>query len=146
MITDEAMRHKIKRFHQRKSKNLQRFYANQYGKDLIIWRSLCAMHTQERIEKDQKRFLTTFNMTWLLAMKMYCIEKGVDSFFMRDIKSYMNYNFKQIKSSRNAVETGKKLKKAGYIMAENPMQQRGRLVLTMKARVFYQDLAELFSI
>lgn len=145
MISDDKMRGKIKTFHRRRSKENVRYYANSYAKDHIIWRSLCALYVQERIEKDNKRYLTFQKMIWLLAMKQYVVESGKDKFWMGEIKRYLNFHFKQKKSQRYAVSVTKSLLKAGYIM-ETGLHKTEGYMLTMKARAFYRDLDELFQI
>lgn len=144
MITDEKMRSRIKRFWKRKSQNHLRYYANSFGKDYLIWKSLCALYTQERIEKNNKRYLRIQDFIWLIAMKQYMVESGADKFFMKDIRLFMNYNFKTQKSAMTSVNVGKKLMKAGYLA---PLEGHKRgYILTMKARAFYTDLSDLFSI
>lgn len=145
MISDEQLRRKIKSYHRRKSKNHVRYYANGFGKDHIIWRSLCALYTQERIEKDQKRYLTVNDMIWLIAMKQFVVESGKDTFFMRDIRRFIDFHFKQRRSALNAVNVSNKLLKAGYITNAGPTKMWGYM-LTMKARAFYRDLEDLISI
>lgn len=145
MITDDAMRRKIKSFHRRKSKDNVRYFANSYGKDHIIWRALCAFYTAERIEKDNKRFIRVTHMIWLLAMKQYVVDSGNDWFYMKDIKLYINFHFKQRKSAQLSVLVSKALLRAGYIVY-NGVHKRDGFMLTMKARAFYRDLDELFQI
>lgn len=146
MITDKEMAAKIKRHHLRKSLTAQRYYVNQLGRDHIVWRALCALHTQERIEKDQKRYLTVQDMIWLIAMKQYVAESGSDKFYMRDIKRFINFNFKAGKSALSSVNRGKNLLRAGYVRLESELRPQGGYILTMKARAFYRDLGDLFSI
>jgi hypothetical protein len=144
MITDDQMRKKIKRHHKRKSRNKVRYYANSFGKDLIIWRSLCALHVQERTEKDMHRYITIRDMIWLIAMKQFIVEHGADSFYMKDIRRFMNYNFKQNKSALTSQIVLKTLLRSGHVMREG--LGGNKIVLTMKARAFYRDLDDLFSI
>jgi hypothetical protein len=144
MITDEQLRKKIKRHHKRKSRNAVRYFANSFGKDMIIWKSLCALHVQERTEKDMKRYINIRDMIWLIAIKQFLVEHGADSFYMREIRRFMNYNFKQNKSALTSQMVLKTLLKSGHVMREG--LAGNKLVLTMKARAFYRDLDDLLSI
>lgn len=144
MISDEKMRKKIKRHYKRKTRNHVRYYANGFGKDFIIWRSLCAFYIQERVEKENHRYLGVRDMIWLLAMKQYLVETGADSFYITDIKRFLNYNFKQNKSGRTAMVVFDNLLKSGFIIKEGLGGRK--IVLTMKARAFYRDLEDLLSI
>jgi hypothetical protein len=148
MITDEDLRKRIKKHHARKSKSMARYYANSFGeKDLIIWRSLCALYIQERIAKDQKRYLGIQHMIWLLAMKQYVVTTGEDDFWVNDVRKFINNGFKQNKSLTTARKITDDLIRAGYLQKVNPdVQYRTPLCLTMKARAFYIDLADLFTI
>lgn len=145
MIKDELVRKKVKSFHRRRSKQNIKYYVNSYGKDLIIWRCLCAFYTAERIEKENKRYLRVSHMIWLLAIKQYCIEAETDVFFMRDIKNYINRCFRQNKSAQLSVVVSKALLRGGYIIQDG-LSNRTGFMLTMKARAFYRDLDELFQI
>lgn len=147
MIADEELRTRLKKHSRRKSKSAQRYYANQFGKDFIIWRSLTALYTQVRIEKENRRYLKLSEMIWLLAMKQFCIESGKDRFLMGNVRRFMNYNFKQTKSIRFSVKVVDSLLRGGYIVRDNPNSTTAKYyALTMKARGFYRDLDDLFSI
>jgi hypothetical protein len=117
-----------------------------HSKEWVIWRALCALRTQTRIEKDNKRYLKFSDMVWVIAMKSFQVEHGKDSFLMRDIKNYINYNFKLQTAARTAGNVRKRLEQAGYIRLENPQHPRSGYVLTTKARAFFIDLTELFTL
>jgi hypothetical protein len=141
MIPNDQLMNRIKRFHKRKSKDLQRMWTQGHSKEWVIWRALCALRTQTRIEKDNKRYLKFSDMVWVIAMKSF-----QDSFLMRDIKNYINYNFKLQTAARTAGNVRKRLEQAGYIRLENPQHPRSGYVLTTKARAFFIDLTELFTL
>lgn len=146
MITEDVFRHKIKRQRRRSSKQRLAYFVNSYGTDHIVWRSLCALYTQVRIEKDQKRYLTFVDMVWLLAMKQYCVESGQDKFYMREIRRFLNFNFKSNRSGETSMVIANRLIDAGYLVRDGIPGLKTKYILTMKARAFYQDLYELFSI
>lgn len=146
MIEESIFRKKIKRQRRRSSRQRLAYYVNSFGTDHIIWRSLCALYTQLRIEKDQKRYLSLTDMIWLLAMKQFCVESGQDKFHMREVRRYMNFHFKTNRSAETSATISKRLIKSGYITLDGLPSTRTKYILTMKARAFYQDLYELFSI
>lgn len=146
MITTEQMRDKIRRHRKRKSREEVSYRANSYGADRIIWMSLCAIYTQLRVEKDNKRYLTYVDMLWLLSIKQYLVESGNDKFHMREIKRFLNYSLKKNISGETMVKVAKKLQAAGYLVREGVNQQTSKWMITMKARAFYEDLYELLSI
>lgn len=149
MIEESVFSHKVKRHRRRWSRQRMAYHASSFGMDHIIWRSLCAMYTQVRIEKDQLRYLTFRDMTWLLAMKQFCVDSGQDAFHMREIRRYINFNFKSNVSAKTSMYAYKKLTKAGYLALdgfEGTVKRKSKIVLTMKARAFYQDLYKMFSI
>lgn len=84
-------------------------------------------------------------MIWLLAIKQYLVESGQDKFHMREIKRFLNFHFKQNKSSLSAIVVRNNLVRGGYIVREG-ITKMSKYMLTMKARAFYVDLYELLSI
>lgn len=145
MISDKDLEEKIKRHHRRKSKNLMRYFANQFSVDHIIWRSLCAMQVQRRIEKDQHRFLQFDDFVWLLAIKQYVIETGKDKFFRKTVRNFINFNFKQSKSSLTAIRRFERLEKSGFLYRDTVNGSK-KYMMTMKSRAFFRDLNDLFKI